>query len=463
MKIKLIAPHDENLLSSAENFKFQRLNLPLLAGLTPSEHTVKIIDEAFAPDHPDEDVDLVGVTVMTDLALRAYRIADGYRQRGVKVVMGGIHPTVLPGEALQHADAVVIGEAETVWRQILTDAASGHMRKVYSADHLTELKSMPRPRWDLYPKPVSKGYTPIPASVETSRGCPYDCEFCSISTVTGRQCRFRPTAEVVAEITAMESPYLFFVDDTLALNRSLSKELFREMIPLRRFWAGQGGVALAEDLELLKLMKRSGCVGLLIGFESVQMKTYSGMKKISKLKIDFSEAMRRFHGEGLTVLGAFVFGFDHEDRDVFDKTFEFIMKCRLDCIELRILTPFPGTRLYTRLLNEGRLFEPHWWLHGYPPDTLLFRPKGMSPETLLEGFDHLNREVYSVGAIVKRFFGMTPWKRSAMGCRAYAGFNLATRKRYFESLCIPQPLARTSLQEEETAHGVCCERDLSIR
>ena len=268
MKIKLIAPHDETLLSSAETFKFQRLNLPLLAGLTPSEHAVTIVDEVFAPDRPEEDVDLVGVTVMTDLALRGYRIADDYRQRGVKVVMGGIHPTVLPGEALQHADAVVIGEGETVWQQILSDATSGQMRKVYSADRLTDLRAMPRPRWDLYPKPVSGSYTPIPASIETSRGCPFDCEFCSISTVTGRQCRFRPAQEVAAEIMAMDSPYLFFVDDTLGLNRSLSKELFRAMAPLRRVWAGQGGVALAEDLELLKLMKRSGCVGLLVGFES---------------------------------------------------------------------------------------------------------------------------------------------------------------------------------------------------
>ena len=287
MKIKLIAPHDENLLSSAETFKFQRLNLPLLAALTPPEHTVKIIDEAFAPDDIDHDFDLVGITVMTDLALRAYRIADGYRQQGVKVVMGGIHPTVLPHEALHHADTVVTGEAEAVWRQVLSDAQSGQMRKVYSADGFTKLEGMPKPRWDLYPKPASRGYTPIPATVETSRGCPYDCEFCSISTVTGRRCRFRPAADVIAEITAMESRYLFFVDDTLALRRSPAKELFRAMIPLRRFWAGQGGVALAEDLELLKLMKRSGCVGILVGFESVQKETYSGMKKTSRLKIDF--------------------------------------------------------------------------------------------------------------------------------------------------------------------------------
>jgi radical SAM superfamily enzyme YgiQ (UPF0313 family) len=237
----------------------------------------------------------------------------------------------------------------------------------------------------------------------------------------------------------MESPYLFFVDDTLGLNRPLSKELFRALIPLRRFWAGQGGVALAEDLELLRLMKQSGCVGLLIGFESVQMKTQSEMRKTSRLKIDFTEAMRRFHGEGLTVLGAFILGLDHEDRDVFDQTFEFITKCRMDCVELRILTPFPGTRLYDRLLKEGRLFAPDWWLHGYSPDTLLFQPRGMTADELMDGFARLNRELYAAGAVVKRFFGISPLKRRAIGWSVYLGLNLATRKRYLRGLENPQP------------------------
>ena len=224
---------------------------------------------------------------MTDLALRAYRIADAYRQRGVKVVMGGIHPTVLPGEALQHADAVVIGEGDLVWPRILSDAVSGEIQRIYRPDRFAELQGMVKPRWDLYPKALHRGYTPIPVSVETARGCPYGCEFCSIGSVMGRQCRYRPVREVIAEIETIDSPYLFFVDDNLALNRYLAKEFFREMIPLHRSWAGQGGVSLAEDPGLLRLMKRSGCTGLLIGFESVETKTNSGLTKIRNLKIDF--------------------------------------------------------------------------------------------------------------------------------------------------------------------------------
>jgi radical SAM superfamily enzyme YgiQ (UPF0313 family) len=443
MKIKLIAPHEqsEENISSAQTFKIQKVNLPLLAALTPPEHSVKIVDEAFAPDDINEEVDLVGITVMTDLALRAYQIADTYRRRGVKVVMGGIHATVLPGEALQHADAIVVGQAEEVWPKLLSDAASGEIQKLYCANKITNLNGMPIPRRGLYPKPLYKSYTPMAFGIETARGCPYDCEFCSIGSVMGRQYRSRPIPEVLAEIESIDASHLFFVDDALALNRPTAKKLFTEMIPLRLKWAGQGPVSLAEDLELLKLMRRSGCVGLLIGFESVQKEANNEMKKIRNLKIDFSEAIRRFHDEGIAILGAFIFGFDHENKDVFDQTLEFSIKNRLDCIELRILTPFPGTRLYKRLLEEGRLFAPNWWLQGYPPDTLLFQPKGMTSEDLIEGFIRLNRQTYSYGSIIKRFFGINPWKRNPFGCLVYAGSNLATRKRYLRGLDIPQPFA----------------------
>ena len=441
MKIKLIAPHEhrEDMISSP--FKLQRVNLPLLAALTPPGHTITIVEEAFAPDDIDQDVDLVGITVLTELALRAYQIGDTYRRKGVKVVMGGIHPTVLPDEALEHADAVVVGEAEGIWPQLVADAASGQMQRIYRAGTMTDLNGLPKPRRDLFPETNGKGYIPIPIGVETSRGCPYDCEFCCIGQTLGQQYRVRPVQEVIAEIEAIDSPHLFFVDDALGLNRKAAKELFTEMIPLRRAWLAQGTVSLAEDPELLGLMKRAGCLGLLIGFESVQKGTQDEVNKIKNLSIDFYEAMRRFHGEGFGILGCFVFGFDYENKDVFEQTLEFIMKSRMDCVQLRILTPYPGTRLYTRLSSEGRLFVDDWWLRGYPPDTLLFQPKGMTADELISGFARLNRQAYSFGAMTKRFFGMSPWKRTLFGCQVYAGLNLSTRNRYFKSLRNPQPFA----------------------
>jgi radical SAM superfamily enzyme YgiQ (UPF0313 family) len=165
------------------------------------------------------------------------------------------------------------------------------------------------------------------------------------------------------------------------------------------------------------------------------------VKKIKNLRINFYEAMRRFHGEGLGILGAFVFGFDYENKDVFEQTLEFIMRSCMDCVELRILTPYPGTRLYDRLSREDRLYERDWWLRGYPPDTLLFQPRGMTADELITGFARLNRQAYSFGAMTQRFFGMNPWKRTLLGCQVYAGVNLSTRKRYFKGLMNPQPFA----------------------
>ncbi len=444
MKIKLIAPHEQREDTISSPFKLQRVNLPLLAALTPPGHTITIVEEAFAPDDINQDVDLVGITVLTELALRAYRIADTYRRKAVKVVMGGIHPTVLPDEALEHSDVVVVGEAEGVWPQLVSDAASGQMQRLYRAGKMTDLKGLPKPRRDLSPDSKYQGYYPIPIGVETSRGCPHDCEFCCIGQTLGQQYRVRPVEEVIAEIESIDSPHLFFCDDALGLNRNVAKRLFTEMIPLRRRWLAQGTVSLAEDLELLRLMERSGCLGLLIGFESVQKGTQNEVNKIKNLRIDFYEAMRRFHGEGFGILGSFVFGFDYEDKDVFEQTLEFIMRSRMDVVQLRILTPYPGTRLYKRLLSEGRLFVGDWWLRGYPPDTLLFQPKGMTADELISGYARLNRQAYSFGAMIKRFFGMSPWKRTLLGCQVYAGINLSTRKRYFKGLRNPQPFAGTS-------------------
>jgi len=355
------------------------------------------------------------------------------------VVMGGIHPTILPDEALGHADAVVVGEAEGVWPRVVSDAASGQLQRLYRAGKKTDLTGLPRPRRDLFPRTEHRGSAPIYVGVEASRGCPHDCEFCCSGQTMGQQYRVRPVQEVIAEIESLDSPDFFFVDDALALNREVGKKLFTEMIPLQRLWMGQGTVSLAEDVELLKLMRRAGCRGLLLGFESVQKGTQHEVKKIKNLKIDFYEAMRRFHGEGFGILGSFIFGFDYENKDVFEQTFEFIIKSFLDCVQLRILTPLPGTRLYTRLLSEGRLFEPDWWLRGYPPDTLLFQPKSMTADDLLSGYARLNRQGYSFGAMIKRFFGMSPWKRTLRGCLMYAGINISTRKRYFKDLKKPQP------------------------
>jgi radical SAM superfamily enzyme YgiQ (UPF0313 family) len=332
-----------------------------------------------------------------------------------------------------------VGEAEGVWPQVVADAASGQLQRLYRSGKKADLAGLPTPRRDLFPRLKHRGAASLHIGVEASRGCPYDCEFCCNAQTSGQHYRVRPVGEVIAEIESLDASRFFFVDDALGLNRKAGKKLFTEMIPLKRLWMGQGTVSLAEDLELLKLMRRSGCRGLLLGFESVQKDTQHEMKKIKNLKIDFFEAMRRFHGEGISILGAFVFGSDHENRDVFDQTYEFIVKGRLDCVQLRLLQPLPGTRLYTRLYREGRLFEPDWWLRGYPPDTLLYQPKSMTADELLSGYARLNRQTYSFDSMLKRFFGISPWQRTLPGCLTYAGINLSYRYRYLKGLKKPQP------------------------
>lgn len=436
MKIKLISPDPQwdSRISSSETHKILKVSLPLLAALTPPEHEVKIVDEAFAADDIEEAVDLVGLTVMTELAPRAYRLADLYREHGIKVVLGGIHPTVLPEEALLHADAVVVGEGEEAWPRLVRDAAAGTLARLYRSSGPFDLSRLPIPARRLYPRPTRRALTPLGVGLEASRGCAYDCEFCSIARVMGRGYRVRPVGQVLDEIAAIESENLFFVDDALALDRRTAKALFTDMAPFRTRWVGQGTLSLAEDPGLLRLMRKAGCHGLLVGFETVSAAARETMRKTRTLRISQGEAARRFHEEGIPLLGAFVFGFDGESEDVFDRTIEFALKHRLDSLQVRLLCPFPGTALYERLLAEGRLLAPRWWLEDCRPGRLLYRPRGMTPEALLAGVARVQRELFTLPGIARRFFGINPLRRRPIDWAMYAGLNIGQRKRYYKGL-----------------------------
>lgn len=440
MKIKLIAPSDnflENYQSSG-TFKVPRLSLAILAALTPPEHRVTIIDETFAPDNFDEEVDLVGITVMSELALRAYNVADSYRKKGVKVVMGGIHPTILPNEAIQHCDAVVIGEAEDIWQNVLKDVEQNNLQKFYTSNKLTDINNLPMPNWKIYPQLSYHSYTPTVITLESSRGCAYSCEFCSIAMIYGKKYRVKVVDKVIDEINNANCENLFFVDDALGLNRSEFIKLMNEMIPLNKKWVGQATVSLGEDEALIKLMQKAGCVALLIGFETIQEDIKHKMVKITRSKINFAETVKRFHDYGIAILGAFVFGFDNEDKHIFERTLDFCQSSKIDFLQHRILVPFPGTQLFSRLKNEGRLFDEQWWLHGLSTENLLFKPKNFSPTEFIEGYNYLVKNSYSKSSIVKRFFGINPLKRNLFSAKIYAGVNIAQRKRYLNLLELPQ-------------------------
>src|SRR5215470_13919969 len=353
MQIELIAT------ASEDSAYLPRLGLGVLAALTPPEHEVIYTDDVVNPfdiARDVKDVDLVGISVDSKTARRSYDIAAAYRRRGIKVVMGGIHPTACPDEALAHADAVVTREADEAWPAVLADFKRGALKRVYDPA-LPDLARMPAPRRDLF---RSKKYIPFQV-VQTMRGCPYPCEFCSVSTANGTSMRFRPAADVLAELATL-SKFIMFADDNVMIHRAYSKDLFSRMVPLQKHWIGQCSLAAVKRLENIKLMAASGCKALFIGFESIDEETVRFTGKRQNKPSQYKEVLEMLHEHGISTWGSFVFGFDTDDKEVFDRTVEFGVDMQLTMALFAQLTPYPGTALYRRLKEEKRLTDERWWL-----------------------------------------------------------------------------------------------------
>ncbi len=268
MKITLIEPRMSNLVEGV-SYQLQPLTLATLVGLTPPHIEIKLVDDRFERIDFDEPTDLVGITVKTHTARRAYEIADEFRMRGRKVVLGGHHPTLLPEEAKERADAVVLGEAEGVWASLLEDFKQKKLKPFYEGDGRPDLQKMVRPRRELF---VGKPYLPV-EMVETTRGCPFKCHFCSVTRFFGATFRHRPVEDVVAEIETLKHKTVLLVDDNIVANRAHAKELFRALIPLRIRWFSQASITMVLDEELLRLMHKSGCIGVLVGIESIDQES----------------------------------------------------------------------------------------------------------------------------------------------------------------------------------------------
>lgn len=374
-----------------------QLTLPLMAALTPSDHEISVVDENVEPIDFDAPVDLVGITALTPIAPRAYEVADEFRRRGVKVALGGVHPSLMAEEAAAHADAVVVGESEDSWPQLISDAANGGMKKLYTAETKPDLVNLPVPRRDLMKKDQ---YLNIP-KVETSRGCPYRCSFCSTTVFYGPRMRFRPVEDVVAEVKSIGHRFVFFTDNNITANKKYAKRLFRELAPLGIYWLSQGSIDMADDLELMELAVASGCVGMLVGFESLSEENIAEMgKKASNQVEEYEEKIRIFHRHKIGLIGCFVFGFDGDDKSVFKKTVDFIRRNNVDCPQLTVLTPFPGTALRDEMEAQGRLLHSRW--EKYDVGNVVFQPKQMTPQELQEGYNWSCEQVYSRRAIWMR-------------------------------------------------------------
>lgn len=410
MKVLLISPLGRSkLLGGSFYFRFPFLSLPTVAGATPPGVELRIVDEKVDAIEWSRLPDLVGITAMTPLAPRAYELADRFRSLGVPVVLGGMHASVLPEEALAHADAVVIGEAEGVWPQVIEDARAGKLGGDYRAPEPTNLATTAvRPRRELL---STEKYMPV-TFVETSRGCPHACNFCSVTRFFGGKHRTLPVELVVDQLRELKPTEkrfaiqncVFFVDDNIIGQPEHAAALFEAIRPFRLRWLGQASVDIAERPDLLKAMAETGCMGLEIGFETIDAASAAmRMGKPVRDPRDVLEAIELIHSHGIGIQGSFIFGFDHDDPGVFARTARFVDRAKLDAVYVGVLTPYPGTRVHRQLKEEGRLLHERW--DEYDTAHAVFQPKGMSAAELEAGYRWSLRHLYSWRSMGRRLLG----------------------------------------------------------
>jgi radical SAM superfamily enzyme YgiQ (UPF0313 family) len=396
MRVELVCPAAE------DSAHVKNLALATLAALTPGDVELTMRDDTLKRLDPSTDLDytadLAAFTVSTRTARRAYELAAAYRQRGVRVVMGGIHPTAVPEEGLEHADCVVVGEAEGLWEQVISDTRAGRLQRVYRQAALPEFRTPPVPDRTVFAK---RGYIPVQA-VQASRGCPFRCEFCSVAPFFGRKARLRDPQHVAAEIRALGRPWVLFSDDNIIGHGHHSRELFRALKPLKITWFGQASLQGMQDAETLKLMAESGCRAVFVGFETVNREALVSCGKTQNRPEGYIETVKRLHDLGIAVWGAFVFGFDQDTPSVFEETVEFAIKSKMFMASFSVLTPYPGTPLYERLQQEGRLLDETWWLGEQRDGFPVFRPKQMTPEQLFEGWQSAWPSFYGGSSIMRR-------------------------------------------------------------
>lgn len=374
-----------------------------LAAYTPQDVELRVINENVEPIDFADIPDLVGITTMTATAARSYEIADIYRELGVTVVLGGIHASMLPEEALEHADSVVVGEAEMVWPGILADADAGRLERVYRPEGLFDFKRPRVPRRDV----VDPDRYWFPNIVQTARGCPHNCSFCSVTLFNGRRLRMRDLDNVLAEVESLPRSNLLpkklvaFVDDNIGAKPSRAKGLFEALIPMNILWGSQACISLGNDEELVALAAESGCRVLLIGLETLSPEAIAEVNKHQNRVDEYEGCLRTFRKHGILVIGTFILGLDSDDESVFSETLEFAERNKLVLAQFGMLTLLPGTRVYRRLLAENRV-EPTFWSRPFWENRAVFEPNNMSWETLCEGTYQMGRSFYSYRSIFNR-------------------------------------------------------------
>jgi len=397
MKILLVSPIRDPHQFTNKAILIPQLALFILQGLTPEKHEVVLAEEEYMQLDLDMECDVVGISCMTSNAYRGYRIADAFRKKGKIVVLGGVHPSILPDEALEHANAVVVGEAEGVWEKILEDIENDKLQRIYHEPNPNLDRYIPK---DFSSLPKKRAFSLIP--LQTTRGCPYDCDFCCVSDIYGKRITHIPVEHVVRDIEVSGARNFIILDDNVISSPKYARELFEALIPLNIRWVGQSSISFARDVELMKLAKKSGCKGLFIGLESVVESNNQKFKKLKSLE-DTKESMKKILKMGIFIQASVIFGFDEDTHETFGQTVKFLRENRLTLASINALTPYPGTRLYEELKKGGRLLHEKW--EYYDHHTVVFRPKNMTPLELQIGKINAKTAFSNIPSIIERIIG----------------------------------------------------------
>lgn len=435
MKITLIKPNIGRREHSlyVDDASMEPLQLGILAALTPNDVDVVMYDDRLEAIPYSEPTDLVAITVETFTARRSYEIADEYRKRGVKVIMGGIHVKLIPDEVRPHADSIMIGDAEDKWKEMIEDARNGQLKPEYICNPVCIPQKGIITRRDIF---EGKKYMPI-TLLQFSRGCRFNCQYCASSVYFEQRHYTRDVDEVVQEIKAQKRKLLFFVDDNIVADREKAKELFRALIPLKVHWVSQGSIDMLDDDELMRLMVQSGCLGHVIGFESIKPESIENMHKGVNKKFvanNYAEAIDKLRHYGLQTWAAFTIGHDTDTLESIEATYRFARKNKFTFSAYNILMPYPGTPLYDKLEKEGRLlYDGKWWLHEqYKFNYTAFVPKNMTPDELTEAGFMCRKKFNSVGSVLERIFEPRTNMRNPLRFFTYIIYNPVFRKEVFE-------------------------------
>lgn len=406
MKITFILPAVGKKFKSKyiKTWKMEPLTIATLKALTPEDIEVEFFDDRIELINYDTKTDLALITVETYTARRAYKIANEFKKRGVPVIMGGYHPTLVPNETAEFADAVIIGNAEKIWHQVIDDFKKNNLKKFYYGPPFFS---------DILPDRSifsTKNYLPL-SLIEVGRGCPFSCEFCAVSACYKKGYFLRPIRKIVEEIEKNNKKYFFFVNENIVANPSYAIKLSKEVTPLKIQWVSQATLTVAKNKELLKWLRKSGCVLLLIGIESVDGNNLYQMKKDWMMRLgNIDELIKRIHDEGINIYATFVFGFDYDTPETFKRAVDFSLKHQFFFAAFNHLVPWPGTPLYKRLKEENRIVIDKWWLdNNYKYGDIVFQPKNMTREELKERCLIARKEFFSYSSIIKR--GINLFKR----------------------------------------------------